>query len=200
MTKRSQCPTCHYPLATCVCHATGIVESRHNIVILQHPSETKQAKGTVNLLKLCLPQLQVWLGETPADFEPLRHQLQNDDQTTYLVYPSEQSQPLEAIADKHETTPKINLIFIDGSWKKAYKIFQLNPWLAALPALHFSHAPRSQYLIRKASRSDSLSTLEAVDYCLTQLDDCDTTPLLNSFKAMIDGQWRYMSDEVKQRY
>lgn len=93
-----------------------------------------------------------------------------------------------------------NFLLLDGSWKKAYKILQLNPWLSHLPALHFAAAEKTRYKIRKAQRNDSLSTLESVAWCLENLDEVDTAPLYHTFEAMIDGQWRFMSQEVKQRY
>lgn len=165
--------------------------------ILQHPSEVKQAKGTVRLVSLCMPDAVVVQGECEADFKQLKSQLLNDDKPCYLVYPNDNSKPLEDMSGKIDAA---NLIFIDGSWKKAFKIYQLNPWLKHFPALHFSAAEKTAYKIRKAPRADSLSTLEAVAWCLENLDNCNTQPLYRAFEAMIDGQWRFMSAQVKERY
>lgn len=202
--KRQYCSVCQYPKVVCLCHVIKPVNSRHQIIILQHPSESKHAKGSARLVGLCLSDARILVGEQPSDFDPLRHQLAHQSMATYLIYPSEHCQYIEQLVqDSTKAGQQIapcNLIFIDGSWKKAYKMLQLNPWLRQLPSLSFNQAHHTQYQIRKASRSDSLSTLEAVKYCLDTLDNINTEPLSAAFNAMIDNQWQFMSDEVKARY
>lgn len=197
MTSRPTCPDCHFPRKTCICDALVKIENRHKIIVLQHPSEVKHAKGSVKVLNLCLGNIAVHVGETEADFNHLRLELLSSTQPCYLVYPDENSQMIESC---EKPMPDSTLVFIDGSWKKAYKILKLNPWLEQLSKLGFAQLPKSQYRIRKASRADSLSTLEAAGYCLEQLEDCDTTGLYKAFEALIDSQWQFMSDEVKKRY
>jgi DTW domain-containing protein YfiP len=136
-------------------------------------------------------------GETSEDFEPLIKALRLSQSPCYLIYPQPDCQFVESIGNKCQPS---TLLFIDGSWKKSYKLLQLNPWLTKLPSISFCQADKTRYQIRKAHRDDSLSTLEAVAYCLDHLDDVDTKPLHQAFDAMIDNQWRFMSDTVKQRY
>jgi DTW domain-containing protein YfiP len=201
MTKRAYCTTCHYPLKTCLCEFVSAVTSRHQIIIMQHPSEVSQAKGTAKLVDLSMTQASIVVGETASNFAPLKQQieqqLEQKIQPYYLVYPQPHRQAVETIG---KSLPDSTLIFLDGSWAKAYKILQLNPWLLQLPALTFEQAPKTAYKIRKAPRSDSLSTIESVAYCLDHLDNTDTSGLTTLFKAMIDGQWRFMNNDVKKRY
>lgn len=202
--KRQYCSVCLYPQTVCLCDVIKPVNSKHQVIILQHPSECKHAKGSARLVALCLENSHLLVGEQSNDFDALQHQLTCQQNPSYLIYPTQQCQYVEQLAlDSTKTGQQIspcNLIFIDGSWKKAYKILQLNPWLKQLPSLSFRQANHSQYQIRKASRSDSLSTLEAVKYCLDTLDNTNTAPLSAAFAAMINNQWQFMSDEVKARY
>ncbi|MFT4927296.1 MAG: DTW domain-containing protein YfiP [Phenylobacterium sp.] len=213
---RAYCHICHYPLKTCLCAFVTPVSSNHQIIILQHPSEVAQAKGTARLVDLAMSQARIVVGETAEDFAALVAELfplyPNESHNKaearpcakpcYLVYPQASSQNVETLGARRagEVIPPSTLLFLDGSWKKAWKLLQLNPWLAQLPSLTFSEAGPTEYQIRKAPRKDSLSTIESVAYCLDHLDNTDTTGLIRLFKAMIDGQWRFMSKDVQGRY
>ncbi len=75
------------------------------------------------------------------------------------------------------------IILLDGTWKKAYKLWQLNTWLHTLPTLRIDDV-ESQYHIRKAPKAGYLSTLEAAAICLEKLEKCNTKPLYNCFNLM----------------
>lgn len=75
------------------------------------------------------------------------------------------------------------ILLLDGTWKKAYKLWQLNPWLHALPKASIENAI-SHYKIRKAPKEQYLSTLEAAAICLAAIEDVDVKPLYNCFTLM----------------
>jgi DTW domain-containing protein YfiP len=195
--KRHYCQTCHFPQATCLCPVVKPVASKHQIIILQHPSETTHAKGSARLVGLCMKDARIVVGETAEDFTGLRQDLLSQRAPCFLVYPTENCPAVESMGIQAQS---VTLILLDASWKKAYKLLMLNHWLADLPCISFDQPPASQYQIRKSSKSYSLSTLEAVVYCLDNLDNTDTSPLMTVFKTMIDNQMRFMSDEVRARY
>lgn len=199
--KRAHCPRCSYVQKNCLCAAITEQACRTQIVILQHPTETKHSKNTAKLVNLCIEHCRLVVGEQPADFA----QLNLNKIHTYLIYPSEQAQPIEKLtaanqlplsqrhssSDSSQTQPPITLIFIDASWRKAYRIWQQNPWLQQLPNITFTNAPKTRYQIRKHKRETSLSTIEAVAYCLQQLENADTSVLFNAFDALIAMHNRY---------
>ena len=167
------------------------------VVVMQHPSEVNHAKNTVRLMQLVIPQMQVFIGEAAEDFTDLQAYLVQANKPVYVIYPSDSSQtaaqanaPVDAI-----------IILLDGTWRKVYRMLQLNPWLATYPALHLDVNHESQYIIRKAKRSDSLSTLEATALLLKALDSSlDTTPLFAAFEAMVQHRLQAMPLQVKARY
>jgi DTW domain-containing protein YfiP len=195
------------------------------VIVMQHPSEVSQSKNTVHLLSLVLPAMRRYVGESAADFEELRQGL--DLQHCYLVYPSDKSQSAEqisiALANANDdaasskcakgspansaprtaaqTQTKISIILLDGTWRKAYRMLQLNPWLLALPSLHLNFEGQSQYRIRKSSRTDSLSTLEAAAYTIQALEpNVDIEPILKLFDAMVQTRLDAMPTQVRARY
>ncbi|MFB2682456.1 tRNA-uridine aminocarboxypropyltransferase [Shewanella mangrovisoli] len=194
---RHYCPHCSYPLTACLCDHVQPIQPQTQLVVLQHPSEVEHKKNSVKVLSLVIPNTQVYVGETEADFALLRGQLMDCGRPVYLVYPSE----LSVSVEQQRLNTDCVLLLIDGTWRKAFKILQLNSWLAQLPAVHLAEGYASRYKIRKSSRSDSLSTLEASAYMLKALEpDLDVSPLLNAFDAMVELRIRSMPAQVRLRY
>ena len=164
---RHYCDKCHYPATTCVCDAIKQIHSPVQLIILQHAKETAHAKNTARLVKLCIPDTQIIQasGELQSDVATLNRII--TDKRCALIYPSEDSQPIEEKTSwKNLSTAPEVLLFIDASWKQAHGMYKSIPTLQTLPAIHFQCAPSSEYEIRHTSLSYSLSTLEAVKYCL----------------------------------
>lgn len=197
LVSRQICLECHYPISTCVCANIETLTLAPQLIVMQHPSEVEHAKNSVRLLKLVIPDTQVYVGETAEDFADLRDELASSNRPVYLIYPNEQSQEVK------QAKPNIDGIYIllDGTWRKAFRMLQLNPWLLALPSLHLDVEQASNYTIRKSSRADSLSTLEAAALVLASLDSTlDVSPLHRAFDAMIQHQLAAMPAHVRARY
>jgi DTW domain-containing protein len=176
--RRPTCPQCARPLRTCLCRWVTPVDNVVEVLILQHPLEVGQAKGSAQLLHRSLAHSQLSTGEQ-FDAAML------EDGCSVLLYP-------EAV-DNHgraiplSTARPRRLVVLDGTWRKSRKLLHLNPALQRLPRLALVAPPPSQYTIRKAHRPDQLSTLEATCLALAQLEQAPTryAPLLTAFGAFI---------------
>ncbi|MCL1038948.1 DTW domain-containing protein [Shewanella submarina] len=202
MLKRPHCPHCDYPLNACLCHAISPIQSDTRVVVLQHPSEVAHAKNSVRLLSRVLTDCELVVGEREQDFSAVRDRLLQDRENTLVLYPADASIELAAVADsKASSVNPVNLVVIDGTWRKALKIYKLNPWLAELQAVHLGENYQGRYRIRKAKRPDSLSTLEATAYALAELEPgLEVQPLFRAFDAMVERQLAAMPEAVRQRY
>ncbi len=87
-----------------------------------------------------------------------------------VFYPSPESAELEQAPNLGAVN---TLIFIDGTWRKALKLWSLNPWLHTLPTYRMSPSAPSSYGIRKTKQKNGLSTLEAVSYALEHTEKID---------------------------
>lgn len=167
------------------------------LLVLQDPNEVGHAKNSVRLMELVIPETRVYVGEVPNDFISLRKYLKRCSKPIYLVYPSDTS--VDVAEAKFDEPPV--LLFLDGTWRKAYKLLQLNPWLQDYPALHLELTSASNYKIRKASRTDSLSTLEAAAMMLKTIEpDLKITPLTQALDAMVQQRISSMPAAVRKRY
>jgi len=83
----------------------------------------------------------------------------------------------------------LQLVVLDGTWRKSLKMLCLNPALQQLPRLALSNTPTSRYRIRKAHHAHQLSTLEATCAALAQLDGAQPLePVLAAFDGFVAQQ------------
>jgi DTW domain-containing protein len=205
--KRQVCAHCRRPQSACICQWIAPVAHEVEVLILQHPLELDNAKGSARLLHLSLPFSRMVTGEifdekalacparqdillypgTPQDLA----QGQLLDQPTCLIPLA----PRLSIADAAllPDPTQLRLIVLDGTWRKSRKMLHLNPWLGRLPRLSLQGLPVSNYRIRKAHGSDQLSTLEASCAALMRLEAGPEKfrPLLAGFDAFVAQQLGY---------
>ncbi len=178
------------------------------MLILQHPLEVANAKGSARLLHLSLPHSRLVTGEVFAEAElqalltaPLKPEAAaQTPKHAILLYPDTPEDaalgmpapPLLA-PDLLREPSQLRLIVLDGTWRKSRKMLYLNPLLQRLPRLPLRDMPASHYLIRKAHRPDQLSTLEATCAALMQLEGGveQFQPLLAAFDGFVAQQLGY---------
>ena len=183
---RAYCLTCERPEKSCICHLVTVVDNDIHVVILQHPLEVKQSKGSVTLLHQSLKNSQVIVGENFTDNIEVQLLLKKYDQQCAVLYPSDNA-ILVSEDNNGIASPKC-LFILDGTWKKSYKMFMSNVWLQQLPHFTLANDIVGQYQIRKTTKKNALSSLEACCYALIALEHQHTRAnryqsLLASFVA-----------------
>jgi len=192
---RTLCQQCQRPKIACICDFICKIDNRTSVLVLQHPSEIKQTKGTVALLSRSLSNCQVLVGENFSQHDELNTMLAQHQ--ALLLYPSAQAQVLsftnneldnsDIKHDKKSQLPKL-LIILDGTWKKAYRMFMLSSNLQALKQVCLPNtlANSGQYLIRKVAKKNALSSLEACCFALALLDSELDEKEVNVAKLLVD--------------
>jgi DTW domain-containing protein YfiP len=205
---RVTCAVCLRPQRSCICQWITPVAHQVEVVVLQHPLEVDQAKGSARLLHLSLARSALVTGEVFDEAAlqalisaPLPGQAAaNTPDYTVLLYPdSPQHQSLGLPAppvldpERLRAPSRLRLIVLDGTWRKSRKMLYLNPLLHRLPRLALQDMPASHYRIRKAHKPDQLSTLEATCAALVQLEgNADLfAPLLAAFDGFVAQQAGY---------
>lgn len=120
----------------------------------------------------------------------LRQYLAKQPGDAVVLYPSAQSLVFEEACQNTDFQPPTHLILIDATWRKAYKMWQLNPWLAELTAWRIDAPQASQYHIRATQLRGAVSTLEALAQVLKTAYHTDVAPLYRAFEAMQRGHFR----------
>ena len=191
--KRPLCAACLRPQSACICQWVTPVESLVEVLILQHPLEVNNAKGSARLLHLSLPHSRLQSGEA-FDTQAFGAQRKHD----ILLYPdtlADSAIPAPPTLDAAwlQDPSQVRLIVLDGTWRKSRKMLYQSPPLQHLPRLALQGLGASRYLIRKAHKPDQLSTLEATCAALMQLERSTEKfqPLLNAFDGFVAQQLAY---------
>jgi DTW domain-containing protein len=192
--RRLQCPRCARPGLACLCSLVVLVANQMPVLVLQHPAEQGQTKGTASLLRLSLANCRVMVGEV---FEPagLRAALDAGGRGSILLYPDAggATQPWSAPAPVCATLPGglPQLVLLDATWRKSLKMLHANPGLHTLPRWPLPSVPRGPYgQLRKARHPDHLSTLEACCHALAQAEQAPAryAGLLLAFEHFVATQ------------
>ncbi|MFV0575700.1 MAG: tRNA-uridine aminocarboxypropyltransferase [Vibrio sp.] len=201
------CPKCNKANNACICDWIQTISSTIKVVVLQHSTEVKRPMGTAKILQLSLTLCEVFVGEDFSDHQELNALLEDPNIEPLVIYPNDQSEPL---SQKVQQSPLAKgkqycLILLDGTWKKAYKMWQLSTNLHSLPCVVLTDDVngdklQGNYRIRKAPTDQHLSTVEAGFYALQHLEpQCDFSPLVNAFNHMVDFQIAQMPEGVFER-
>ncbi|MFL9879020.1 DTW domain-containing protein [Herbaspirillum rhizosphaerae] len=202
--KRAMCLRCLRAQSSCICAWIRALAPLAQVLILQHPLEIHQAKGSGRLLHLSLDGSELVNGEQFEE-ETLRRLLYADvggeQVRPVLLYPDTPGEPRESRAQalpELSVPTRLRLVILDATWRKSRKMLYLNPLLQQLPRLPLIDPPASQYRIRKAHRADQLSTLEAACHALAQLenDEDKYLPLLQAFDGFVAQQTSYLPAEA----
>lgn len=209
--KRAACAICLRPRRSCICRWITRIEHEVELLILQHPLEAANAKGSARLLHLSLPRSRLITGETFAPQElqaalhaplvapvpPAAGMFAARPRQPVLLYPETteahalgMTRPVMLDETHLPDLASIRLVVLDGTWRKSRKMLYANPLLQALPRLALRDPPPSRYLIRKAHGAHQLSTLEAACYALMQLErnGARYQPLLDAFSGFVSQQ------------
>jgi DTW domain-containing protein YfiP len=198
--RRTVCTTCLRPQPACICQWIAPVDTKVDVLVLQHPLEVANAKGSARLLHLSLPGSVLVAGEA-FDPDVLSGLLYQGGRTPLLLYPDavDHASPLMPAPPPLDPAllaipSGLRLVVLDGTWRKSRKMLYLNPLLQGLPRLALQGMPQSHYRIRKAHAPDQLSTLEAAAYALMRLDGGEArfAPLLAAFDGFVGQQTGYL--------
>jgi DTW domain-containing protein YfiP len=191
---RPRCAACGLPRATCLCALAAPVDNRVPLLVLQHPREAREAKGSARLLARCLARCRVVVGDEfdDAALAPLLH---GDGRRSVLLYPPDDGTAAGRVdAEALAGAPGVQLVVLDATWRKSLRLLRTHPMLAALPRMALAPAGASRYAaLRKAPRPGQLSTLEASCHALARLEGepARYLPVLEAFE-------RFVADRVRR--
>ncbi|PIN12212.1 putative protein, contains DTW domain [Handroanthus impetiginosus] len=113
-----------------------------------------------------------------------------------LLFPSERSVDVTAVNFEVK-----NLIVLDGTWAKAKRMYNENPWLRLLPHIRLDLDKLSLYSeVRHQPRAGYLSTIESIVYAMKALEEDSEglDGLLDVFESMVGDQRRCKNERLSK--
>ena len=192
------CPRCRRPESVCYCHDLIAYEAPVDILILQHPDESRHALNTATIVTLSVGNAAILVGEDFSSDNRLLKRLNDPDCQPWLLFPKGGAVSLTAMANAAQGDKKPLFILLDATWRKARKIYYLSTCLHTLPAVQITTDKLSAYRIRKVPAPGYLSTVEAAVEVLNAFDhDQDTCDrMLVAFDRLIGNQITAMGESL----
>ncbi|CAM4221174.1 tRNA-uridine aminocarboxypropyltransferase [Vibrio agarivorans] len=194
------CHQCGKANQACICEYIVSIDASVELIILQHESEQNHPLGSARILDLSLARTHLFIGEDFSQHEQLNLLLADKRYQHAILYPSELAVDLTQFASQIAPEMKYRVILLDGTWKKAYKMWQLSKNLHSVPCVALPKSLKGEYQIRKAPSDNALSTVEAGYHALSILEpNTNFVPLVDAFKQMIQFQIDQMPPGVFER-
>lgn len=180
----TSCPECLRSERYCVCAFVTPVETKTDILVLQHPQEPGVAIGTAPIIQKGFANTRVVTGLSWPNLKKILKQEVTYQQWGVLYVGSirtEQlpSEGLFSVSAKGIIRPNQKellsslkgIIVLDGTWSQAKTLWWRNPWLLKVQRLVVRSDQKSLYdTIRKEPRRGCLSSMEALAEALEQLE------------------------------
>ncbi len=183
------CEKCLLPEGRCICPHLKSVETRLQVLILQHPQEPGHDLGSAQLVKLTLPKAQIRTGLSWANLKSALGGQEVQPSRWVVLYlgsgvkgtdPKAQPSvsPLRFVSNKGipVKAPAFEeldgVVILDGTWSQAKTLWWRNAWLLKLKRAILNPKEKSLYgKLRKEPRRECLSTLESAAEALVALGE-----------------------------
>ncbi|ABE39802.1 conserved hypothetical protein [Rhodopseudomonas palustris BisB5] len=198
-----ECPRCGKPVPLCICDSVEPIQSRIQLLILQHPQEQDRALGTARLTALHFKNAVVKIGLSwPSLSKALGRTVRDPSRWAVLYLGSARAAELATGAEiiaidrkglaEHYQEDILDdiegVVLLDGTWSQAKALWWRNAWMLKCQRVILDPAAPSRYgKLRKEPRSDGLSTLEAAALLMSRLEPRPQieTVLLAAFDRML---------------
>jgi DTW domain-containing protein YfiP len=207
-----ECLHCRKPTPLCVCADVQPIESRIELLILQHPQEQDRALGTARLTAMHFEKAAVKIGLSwPSLSKALGRTVADPSRWAVLYLGSAKAAELgtreEVVAinrkgeiEKNQRTILEGIegvVLLDGTWSQAKALWWRNPWMLKCQRLILGPTQPSRYgKLRREPRRDGLSTIEAAALVLSYLEHRpDIAEALNAGFARMLRRYREVLEE-----
>ncbi len=191
MSKRKKCSNCQRPDGFCVCHAIRPLTLSNKVTILQDTKEASHPFATAKFASLASKEIELITSDKITN-EFISATIESG---AFLLFKNEDSKPISI-----KEIPSKNFVVLDGTWKKARKIYHTWPSLRELPCFHLEVDMETIYqTIRKSCGETHLSTLEAIGITLQIIDEINSEQFqefIEPLKLLVKQQEEQISGRI----
>jgi DTW domain-containing protein len=188
-----------------------MINNKIPVIVLRHPQEEDAKLGTAKILVETLSNVKIITGLSWPNFEKVIGSKEDPKRWGILYLGSAvlpEAKDLYCLNRKGEIIEDAQIIkralkgivVIDGTWSQAKSLWWRNPWVLKLQRLAVQPFMPSLYgKLRKEPRRESVSSLEAVAACLTELGEPVSTSkaLISNFRAMLEEYRKEVKESPK---
>lgn len=185
--KVERCQYCQVAIEHCLCAHQPDVHSQIAVLLLVSENEVFKPSNTGRLIADMIKDTHVYQWNRTDPDKAMLKILRDERYQPVIIFPEEYvEEPARVLAqgEKLVGSDKIPLlIFLDGSWREARRMFRKSPYLDAFPVLSIHPETLSQYQMRSSANDQHLATAEVAALVLKQLGEVAAAQALNLWFA-----------------
>ena len=158
--RNDRCPRCRMHAGFCFCEHIPRIDLRTRVLLMVHRTEVRKPSATGPLALEVLANSEMRVHGFP-DAPITAQALFVPDRRVLLVFPKPDAAVLSPAFLSADPRP-LTLVFPDGNWGQAARMARRIPGLAQAETAVLPQGSPSNWGLRKQSRSDGLSTFEAI--------------------------------------
>ncbi|EEX92393.1 hypothetical protein VIOR3934_21586 [Vibrio orientalis CIP 102891 = ATCC 33934] len=180
-----RCQYCQVSLKDCLCQHQPDIDSDIAVMLLMSENEVFKPSNTGRLILDTVKEGYAYQWSRTEPEQEMLKLLENPDYQPIVVFPEEyveqKSRLLFSERQPLEASKKPLLIFLDGSWREARRIFKKSPYLDSLPVLSISPTEVSKYMMRRSDNEQHLATAEVAILVFKELGHQNVSDILSSW-------------------
>lgn len=191
-----RCPECLLALDKCVCGLIEPMQTDIAVLMLMYHAEYYKPSNTGQLICDAIADNFAFRWHR-TELEPELAAVLNDPKWfPIIIFPHDNLTPerkIDAIPEAQELNGRRPLlIFLDGTWRQAKKMFIKSPYLDNFPVLQISGIDKGEYQLRESYHEHHLSTVEVAQAILAQSGETEAADRLGQlFKTFRTGYKEY---------
>ncbi len=172
-----RCQYCQVAQEHCLCELQPNIKSNLACMLIVSENEVFKPSNTGRLIADTIEETYVYQWNRTEPSNEMLALLKSDEYQPVIIFPADyvddtsrlmHSLSHELVRRPESSNKKWLLIFIDGSWREARKIFRRSDYLQSLPVLSIQPETLSEYIMRRSENEQHLSTAEVATLVLKQ--------------------------------
>jgi len=171
--KVARCQYCQVAQQDCLCQHQPTASTEVAVLLLLSENEVFKPSNTGRLILDTVADGHAYQWSRTEPEAAMLELLNSPDYQPILVFPEQyvedHSRLVANTTTSSDLTRKPLLVFLDGSWREARRMFNKSPYLSQLPVLSISPQRVSQYMMRRSENDQHLATAEVAALVFKQL-------------------------------
>ncbi|CAH8211554.1 tRNA-uridine aminocarboxypropyltransferase [Vibrio aestuarianus] len=201
--KVERCPYCQIAIKHCLCPFQPDIESNVAVLLLVSENEVFKPSNTGRLIADVVKETYVYQWNRTEPDAQMLALLQDPSYQPIVIFPEEYVEnrermllELPKVGDKRKPL----LIFLDGSWREARRMFRKSPYLDTLPVMSISPQSVSQYMMRKSENDQHLSTAEVASLVLNGVGEEQASTMLTQWFEVFRESYLLSKTRLKRDF
>lgn len=185
----TRCMYCRVAESLCLCAHQPDINTRVAAMLIVSENEVFKPSNTGRLIADTIKDTSVFQWHRTEPCADMLAQLADEKYAPVLVFPatSVEEKAKVVTASSFVADDKIPLlVFIDGSWREARRIYRKSAYLQSLPMMSITPDTVSDYIMRKSENEQYLATAEVASLILQEIGEPQAANALhywfNAFK------------------